>query len=79
MQLLPVNFIQFLLRLLPFAPSIGGMIVNIVIVIISIFVAFQLNLCSYLPSGISFENLICNRLLQGILIYAILKMIFGRR
>ena len=79
MQLLPVNFIQFLLRLVPFAPSIGGMIVNIIIVIIAIFVAFQLNLCSYLPTSMPFENLICNRLLQGILIYVILKMIFGKR
>ena len=51
------NFIQFLLRLLPFTPSIGGMIVNIIIVVITVFVAFQLNLCSYLPTNIPFENL----------------------
>lgn len=79
MQLPVTNFIQLLLRLLPFAPSIGGMIINIIIVIIAIFVAFQLDLCSYLSSGIPFENLICNRFLQGFLIYAILKSIFGRR
>lgn len=74
-----INFVQLLLRLLPFAPTIGGMIVNIIIIGITIFVAFQLNLCTYLPTNIPFENLVCNRFLQGIVIYVILKMIFGRR
>ncbi len=79
MKLLPTNFVQALAFLLPFAPSVMGMIINIIIVAIAIFVAFKLNLCSYLPTGLPFEGLLCNRLLQGFLIYAILKMIFGRR
>ncbi len=79
MKLLPLDFIKLLTMLLPFTPSIVGMIINILIIIVSIFVAFQLDLCAYLPQSIPFENLFCNRLLQGILIYAVLKMIFGRR
>ena len=69
---------EFLLFLLPFAPSIMGMIINVIIIIIAIFVAFKLNLCSYI-SGIPFSSVLCNRLIQGIIIYLILKKIFGQK
>ncbi len=70
---------QALMFLLPFAPTIMGTIINVIILLITIVVVFKLNLCSYIPTDIPFEGVLCNRLLQGILIYIILKKIFGRK
>lgn len=69
------NFIQFLLFFLPFVPGIFGMIINLIVLIISIAIAYKLNICSFIDVDLSW---LCNRWVQGLIIYLILQNVVGR-
>jgi len=77
MEFLRINFIPILIRLF-LAQSLMGIIASIIIFAVAFFVAFQLRLCSYLPEGIPFEGIICNRLLQALVIFLVIKKVFVR-